>query len=71
MVEGVGRGQHRADVGFFQFVEAQCGADARRIVDRLLGHAQVTDFDFFLWADDAGAFDHVAQFADVARPAIA
>lgn len=62
---------NRPYVGFFQLIEAQRGANARRVVDGLFGHAQMTDFHLFLGANDAGAFHHVAQLADIARPAIA
>ena len=37
----------------------------------LFGHAQVADLHAFLRADDARPLHHVAQFANVARPAVA
>lgn len=45
-------------------------APTRGVVGRLFGHAQVADFHAFLRADDACSLDDVAQFANVARPAI-
>lgn len=57
-------------MGAFQFIQAQCRANARGIAGRLFGHAQVADFDALLGTDDARPLDHVAQFADVARPAV-
>ncbi|MNV17132.1 hypothetical protein D3C71_1079150 [compost metagenome] len=71
MIQGIGGGEDRADVGLLQLIQAQCRADARCIVDRGFSHAQMTDLDPLLRTDDARPFDHVAQFTDVARPAIA
>src|SRR5450830_1534356 len=70
LVKGVAGGQYGADMGFFQLVQAQRGADTRCAVGRLFGHAQVADLHAFLGADDAGAFDHVAQLTDIAGPTV-
>src|SRR5450830_1067791 len=70
LIQGVAVGQYGADMRFLQFVQAQRRADTGGIVGRLFGHPEVDDFDLFLRADNARAFHHVAQLADIARPTV-